>query len=199
MLILATLHGMVQCILRFVGYRAALFLPLQKVIREVCIQLGFKHLDSATSRDTYFIRDMASIQISLTTQRGGYLLYWQRKFLRIRIRFMWDEIYMIEVDLGFDFDFDCLQQKFLGLCLFPQKMLIGRKGFQEGMSNRKKRRRGKAYFFSYKQILRLHANFPQVAWHSMTPFERYGALDVICRFMEQNGSDLLGNNQIDTL
>ena len=62
------------------------------------------------------------------------------------------------------------------------------------MSNREKKNGGKAYFFSYKQILRLHANFPQDAWHSMTPFERYGALDVICRFMEQNGSDLLGNN-----
>ena len=32
---------------------------------------------------------------------------------------MWDEIYMIEVDLGFDFDFDCLLQKIFGLCLFP--------------------------------------------------------------------------------
>lgn len=138
MLILATLHGTVQCILRFVGYRAASFLPLQKVIRKVCIQLGFKHLDSATSRDTYFIRDVASIQISLTTQRGGYLLYWLRKFLRIRRRFMWDEIYMIEVDLGFDFDFDCLLQKIFGLCLFPQKMFLGRVSRRECPTGKKK-------------------------------------------------------------
>ena len=69
---------------------------------------------------------------------------------------------------------------------------VSRKGFWEGKVELKV----DPHIFSYilSKLLRLHGKFLQVAWHSMTPLEMYGALDMFCRFLEQNCSDLPGND-----